>query len=85
VAVGTSPSQAPTFTWQPYVSASGQYDLSFRVVRTSRIVPSVHLSKSPSFPAAEANPGFLLCHNRFSLTRLHLSTVVPSSPHPQTS
>ncbi|KAG1771848.1 cortical protein marker for cell polarity-domain-containing protein [Suillus occidentalis] len=27
VAVGTSPSQAPTFTWQPYVSASGQYDV----------------------------------------------------------
>ncbi|KAG1896704.1 cortical protein marker for cell polarity-domain-containing protein [Suillus fuscotomentosus] len=27
VAVGTSPSQAPSFTWQPYVSASGQYDV----------------------------------------------------------
>ncbi|KIK41515.1 hypothetical protein CY34DRAFT_85274 [Suillus luteus UH-Slu-Lm8-n1] len=27
VAVGTSQSQAPTFTWQPYVSASGQYDV----------------------------------------------------------
>ncbi|KAG0703224.1 cortical protein marker for cell polarity-domain-containing protein [Suillus ampliporus] len=26
-AVGTSPSEAPTFTWQPYVSASGQYDV----------------------------------------------------------
>ncbi|KAG2148328.1 cortical protein marker for cell polarity-domain-containing protein [Suillus cothurnatus] len=27
VAAGTSPSQAPSFTWQPYVSASGQYDV----------------------------------------------------------
>ncbi|KAG2145943.1 cortical protein marker for cell polarity-domain-containing protein [Suillus bovinus] len=27
VAVGMSPSQAPSFTWQPYVSASGQYDI----------------------------------------------------------
>lgn len=28
VAVGTSPSDAPSFTWQPYVSASGQYDVN---------------------------------------------------------
>lgn len=28
VAVGTPPSQAPSFTWQPYVSASGQYDVN---------------------------------------------------------
>ncbi|KIJ67669.1 hypothetical protein HYDPIDRAFT_107140 [Hydnomerulius pinastri MD-312] len=28
VAVGTPASQAPTFTWMPYVSASGQYDVN---------------------------------------------------------
>ncbi|KAI6000478.1 cortical protein marker for cell polarity-domain-containing protein [Pisolithus albus] len=28
VAVGTPAAQAPTFTWMPYVSASGQYDIS---------------------------------------------------------
>ncbi|KAH7905622.1 cortical protein marker for cell polarity-domain-containing protein [Hygrophoropsis aurantiaca] len=28
VAVGTPSSQAPSFTWQPYVSASGQYDVN---------------------------------------------------------
>ncbi|OJA14510.1 hypothetical protein AZE42_04445 [Rhizopogon vesiculosus] len=27
-AVGTPPSEAPSFTWQPYVSASGQYDVN---------------------------------------------------------
>ncbi|VDB95910.1 unnamed protein product [Peniophora sp. CBMAI 1063] len=31
VAVGTPASQAPTVTWQPYVSASGEYDINLLV------------------------------------------------------
>ncbi|KAH7888779.1 cortical protein marker for cell polarity-domain-containing protein [Phlebopus sp. FC_14] len=31
VAVGASSSQAPTFTWMPYVSASGRYDINLIV------------------------------------------------------
>ncbi|TFK54374.1 hypothetical protein OE88DRAFT_1189445 [Heliocybe sulcata] len=31
VAVGTSPAQGPSFTWMPYVSASGTYDVNMLV------------------------------------------------------
>ncbi|KAL4078498.1 cortical protein marker for cell polarity-domain-containing protein [Scleroderma yunnanense] len=31
VAVGTSAAQSPTFTWMPYVSAAGQYDINLIV------------------------------------------------------
>ncbi|KZT19900.1 hypothetical protein NEOLEDRAFT_1076882 [Neolentinus lepideus HHB14362 ss-1] len=31
VAVGTSPAQGPSFTWRPYVSASGTYDVNLLV------------------------------------------------------
>ena len=31
VAVGTSPANGPSFTWMPYVSASGQYDINLLI------------------------------------------------------
>lgn len=85
VPIGTSSSNSPTFTWMPYVSASGQYDINLLVpgcdefqdcdLRTS--------VKITVFPGGGQQPWVTTVSQRNtqdSVTNIYSGVVVPSSP-----
>lgn len=58
VDVGTSPADAPSFTWMPYVSASGQYEISMLVPGCSNFLdcPLRTSVKVTVFPGGGQDP-----------------------------
>jgi len=84
-AVGTSQSNGPTFTWMPYVSASGQYDVNLLVPGCEEFMDcdlrtSVQITV---FPGGSQQPWVTTVSQRNtqdSVTNIYSGVVVPSSP-----
>ena len=85
VPVGTSQSNGPTFTWMPYVSASGQYDINLLVPGCDEFMDcdlrtSVEITV---FPGGGQQPWVTTVSQRNtqdSTTTIYSGVVVPSSP-----
>ena len=85
VPVGTSKSNGPTFTWMPYVSASGQYDINLLVPGCDEFMDcdlrtSVEVTV---FPGGGQQPWVTTVSQRNtqdSVTNIYSGVVVPSSP-----
>jgi len=83
--VGTSQSNGPTFTWMPYVSASGQYDINLLVPGCDEFMDcdlrtSVQITV---FPGGGQQPWVTTVsqrNTRDSVTNIYSGVVVPSSP-----
>ena len=83
--VGTSPADGPTFTWMPYVSASGQYDISLLVPGCDEFQDcdfrtSVDVTV---FPGGTQQPWVTTVSQRNSqdtATNIYSGVIVPSSP-----
>ena len=83
--VGTSPANGPTFTWMPYVSASGQYDINFLVpgcdeFQDCDLRTSVDVTV---FPGGNLDPWVTTVSQRNtqdSVTNIYSGVIVPSSP-----
>ena len=86
VPVGTSQSNGPTFTWMPYVSASGQYDINLLVPGCTEFMDcdfrtSVDVTV---FPGGGQEPWVTTVSQRNtedSVTNIYSGIVVPSSPY----
>jgi hypothetical protein len=84
VAVGTPPSEAPSFTWQPYVSASGQYDVNLIIPGCSdfedcALRTSVQIAV---FPGGGAQPWVSTISQQVqsdTTTLVYSGPIVPSS------
>lgn len=86
VAVGTSPASGPSFTWMPYVSASGQYDINLLVPGCLNFqdCPLRTSVKVTVFPGGGQEPWVTTVsqQNRDDTSVLIYSgPVVPSSPN----
>jgi len=85
VPVGTSKADGPTFTWMPYVSASGQYDINLLVpgceeFQDCALRTSVEVTV---FPGGGQEPWVTTVSQRNgqdSVTTIYSGVVVPSSP-----
>lgn len=85
VAVGTSASQSPSFTWMPYVSASGQYNINLLVpgctnFQDCALRTTVQVSV---FPGDGLPPTITTVDQRNTadaVTSIYTGPVVPSSP-----
>ena len=83
--VGTSPASGPSFTWMPYVSASGQYDIDVLVpgcdeFQDCDLRTSVDITV---FPGGGQDPWVTTVSQRNrqdSVTNIYSGVVVPSSP-----
>ena len=83
--VGTPPANGPTFTWMPYVSASGQYDIDLLVpgcdeFQDCDLRTSVDITV---FPGGGQEPWVTTVSQRNeqdSVTNIYSGVVVPSSP-----
>ena len=83
--VGTSPANGPTFTWMPYVSASGQYDINFLVPGCDEFQDcdfrtSVDVTV---FPGGDQQPWVTTVSQRNTqdkVTNIYSGVIVPSSP-----
>lgn len=83
--VGTSPANGPTFTWMPYVSASGQYDIDLLIpgcdeFQDCDLRTSVDVTV---FPEGGQDPWVTTVSQRNeqdSVTNIYSGVVVPSSP-----
>ena len=85
VPVGTSQANSPTFTWMPYVSASGQYDINLMVpgcqdFQDCDFRTSVDVTV---FPGGNQQPWVTTVSQRNqqdSVMNIYSGVVVPSSP-----
>jgi hypothetical protein len=83
--VGTSPANGPTFTWMPYVSASGQYDIDLLIpgcdeFQDCDLRTSVDVTV---FPGGGQDPWVTTVSQRNeqdSVTNIYSGVIVPSSP-----
>lgn len=83
--VGTSPANGPTFTWMPYVSASGQYEIDLLVpgcdeFQDCALRTSVDVTV---FPGGGQDPWVTTVsqtNEQDSVTNIYTGAVVPSSP-----
>lgn len=83
--VGTSPANGPSFTWMPYVSASGQYEIDLLVpgcdeFQDCDLRTSVDVTV---FPGGGQDPWVTTVSQRNgqdSVTNIYSGVVVPSSP-----
>lgn len=83
--VGTSQANGPTFTWMPYVSASGQYDINLLVpgcddFQDCDFRTSVEVTV---FPGGNQDPWTTTVsqqNQQDSVTNIYSGVVVPSSP-----
>ena len=83
--VGTSPTNGPTFTWMPYVSASGQYDIDLLVpgcdeFQDCDLRTSVDVTV---FPGGGQEPWVTTVsqlNQQDSVTNIYSGVIVPSSP-----
>lgn len=83
--VGTSSSNGPTFTWMPYVSASGQYDINLLVPGCDDFLDCDFRTsvKITVFPGGGQQPWVTTVSQRNtqdSVTNIYSGVVVPSSP-----
>lgn len=86
VSVGTSASSGPTFTWEPYVSASGDYDVNFLVpgctnfqdcaLRTSVQVTLFSGAGSAPFVTTISQQ-----NQEDAVTLIYSGPIIPSSPN----
>ena len=85
VPVGTSQAVIPTFTWMPYVSASGQYDINL-MVPGCQDFQDCHFRTSVDvtvFPGGNQKPWVTTVSQRNqqdSVINISSGIVVPSSP-----
>ena len=85
IPVGTSQANGPTFTWMPYVSASGQYDINLLVPGCNEfqdcdLRTSVEVTV---FPGGGQEPWVTTVSQRNTqdtVTNIYSGVVVPSSP-----
>ena len=85
VDVGTAPANAPSFTWQPYVSASGQYDINLFIPGCTNFQDCALRTsvKVVVFPGGGQQPWVTTVPqtNTDDTTQLvYRGSVVPSSP-----
>ena len=86
VNVGTSPADGPSFTWMPYVSASGLYDINLLVPGCSDFedCPLRTSVKVTVFPGGGQNPFVTTVSQQNTAdttTLIYSGPVVPSSPN----
>jgi hypothetical protein len=86
VNVGTSPANGPSFTWMPYVSASGQYDINLLVPGCSDLedCPLRTSVKVTVFPGGGQNPSVTTVSQQNAqdaIILIYSGPIVPSSPN----
>lgn len=86
VAVGTSPAQGPSFTWMPYVSASGDYDVNLLVPGCTNFqdCPLRTSVQVTVFPGQGLPPSVTTVSQQGTsdtVTLIYSGPVVPSSPN----
>ncbi|KAI0035858.1 cortical protein marker for cell polarity-domain-containing protein [Vararia minispora EC-137] len=86
VPVGQAPSQSPTVTWQPYVSASGQYEVRLLVPGCTELQDCAARTsvKVTVFPGAGQNPTITTVDQTNTADAspvIFTGPVVPSSPN----
>ncbi|TFK94604.1 hypothetical protein K466DRAFT_571727 [Polyporus arcularius HHB13444] len=86
VNVGTSPADGPSFTWMPYVSASGQYDINLLVPGCTNFQDcDLRTSvKVTVFPGGGLDPWVTTVSQRNtadSTTLVYRGPIVPSTPN----
>lgn len=85
VDVGTPSSQSPTFTWMPYISASGQYDITLLVPGCTNFQDCALRTsvKVTIFPGDGLDPVIQTVsqtNTQDAAVKLYSGPVVPSSP-----
>jgi hypothetical protein len=85
VAVGTSPANGPSFTWMPYVSASGQYNINLLVpgctdFQDCALRTSVKVSVFPGGGQAPTVTEVSQQNQEDAVQQIYRGFVVPSSP-----
>lgn len=85
VAVGTSPASGPSFTWMPYVSASGDYDMNILVPGCSNFqdCPLRTSVRVTVFPGGGQDPWVTTVsqqNTEDTAALIYSGPVVPSSP-----
>lgn len=86
VSVGTSASSGPTFTWFPYVSASGDYDVNFLVpgctnFQDCALRTSVQVTLFPGAGSAPFVTTISQQNQEDATTLIYSGPIVPSSPN----
>jgi hypothetical protein len=85
VSVGTSASSGPTFTWLPYVSASGDYDVHFLVpgctnFQDCALRTSVQVTLFPGAGSAPFVTTISQQNQEDATTLIYSGPIIPSSP-----
>ena len=85
VSVGTSASSGPTFTWFPYVSASGDYDVNFLVpgctnFQDCALRTSVEVTLFPGAGSAPFITTISQQNEEDATTLIYSGPIIPSSP-----
>jgi hypothetical protein len=85
VSVGTSASNGPTFTWIPYVSASGDYDIYFLVpgctnFQDCALRTSVEVTLFPGAGSAPYVTNISQQNQEDATTLIYSGPIIPSSP-----
>ena len=85
VAVGTSPANGPSFTWMPYVSASGQYNVNLLIPGCSdfqdcALRTSVQVSVFPGGGQAPTVTVVSQQNQDDAVQQIYSGPIVPSSP-----
>ena len=86
VSVGTSATSGPTFTWIPYVSASGDYDVNFIVpgctdFQDCALRTSVEVTLFPGAGSAPYVTNISQQNEEDATTLIYSGPIVPSSPN----
>ena len=86
VSVGTSVSSGPTFTWLPYVSASGDYDVNFLVpgctnFQDCALRTSVQVALFPGGGSAPFVTTISQQNQEDATTLIYSGPIIPSSPN----
>lgn len=85
VAAGTPPSSGPSFTWMPYVSASGQYDINLLVPGCTRFQDcdrrtSVRLTVFPGSGLEPQVTTVFQTNTEDATTLIYSGPILPSPP-----
>ena len=86
VSVGTLASDGPTFTWIPYVSASGDYDVNFLVpgctdFQDCALRTSVQVTLFPGAGSAPFVTNISQQNQEDATTLIYSGPIIPSSPN----